>query len=145
MYSVYVFFFSGVPLNVELQATVRNNHFILTCSHSPRAPASFITWTRDSEEISGGETVSVVTNYRHVLNTSEEGVYACTVITATTSLNFTDTATLNVTSMYTTILFCIYSVHFYLFILTNSTITTIQSDCYSTRSTNVVCFMDTNW
>ena len=56
-----------------------------------------MSWMRGSEAIEGGMTIlEDYRLYKHTLNSSEEGVYSCTVSNDTPD---TATATLNVTSM----------------------------------------------
>ena len=58
--------------------------FTLTCI-STGGPATTVTWTRDSETVSGGMTVlddPVTAQYTHTLTVTEKlgGQYQCTVI-----------------------------------------------------------------
>ena len=57
--------------------------FTLTCT-STGGPATTVTWTRDSETVSGGMTVldnTVTAQYTHTLTVTERlgGQYQCTV------------------------------------------------------------------
>ena len=57
--------------------------FILTCT-STGGPATTVTWTRDSETVSGGMTVlnnAVTAQYTHTLTLTERlgGQYQCNV------------------------------------------------------------------
>lgn len=61
----------------------QTNQFTLTCI-SVGGPATTVTWTRDSESLSGGSTVlndSVTGQYVHTLTIVGrlEGVYICNV------------------------------------------------------------------
>ena len=75
--SVYLTFSVNSDLNGE------NPQFTLTCN-STGGPATTVTWTRDSETVSGGMTVlddPVTAQYTHTLtvNGSLGGQYLCTV------------------------------------------------------------------
>ena len=71
-------------------------HFTAICTSTGGFPAN-VTWTRDLETIDGGVTVfEDFRRYRHMLNSTQEGVYMCTI---SNDLPDTATATLNVTSM----------------------------------------------
>ena len=78
--------------------TTQPLQFTLTCS-SAFGPATTVTWTRDSEEIEGGISVlgnPITPTYRHILHSTEEGVYICTV---SNNLPSTASATINMIGM----------------------------------------------
>ena len=55
--------------------------FALNCT-STGGPATTVTWTRDSETVSGGVTVlddPVTAQYTHTLTVTLGGLYQCTV------------------------------------------------------------------
>ena len=77
---------------------VHNTHpllFSIICT-SAYGSVTTTTWTRDSEEIEGVITEwSHKTTYKHILtNTTEQGIYTCTV---SNNLPSSSTATLNAT------------------------------------------------
>ena len=76
--------------------------FTLTCT-STGGPATTVTWTRDSETVSGGMTVlddPVTAQYTHTLTVTGRlgGQYQCTVANNRPSQ---DSASFNVQGMYT--------------------------------------------
>ena len=65
------------------------------------APATVVTWRRDSEVVEGGVTTSVKRReYRNELNVTEEGVYNCDVLAVGNVRNSRDNKTINVTSTF---------------------------------------------
>ena len=74
---------SGMTFNVDSNLNGESPQFTLTCT-STGGPATTVTWTRDSETVSGGMTVlddSVTAQYTHTLTVTGrlEGQYQCNV------------------------------------------------------------------
>ena len=72
-----------VTLTVNSDLNGESPQFTLTCT-STGGPATTVTWTRDSEEVSGGMTVlddPVTAQYTHTLTVTGRlgGQYQCTV------------------------------------------------------------------
>lgn len=73
----------GIDFTQDSELNGQTNQFTLTCI-SIGGPATTVTWTRDSEPLSGGSTVlsdSVTGQYIHTLTVVGrlEGVYTCNV------------------------------------------------------------------
>lgn len=73
----------GIDFTQDSELNGQTNQFTLTCI-SIGGPATTVTWTRDSESLSGGSTVlsdSVTGKYIHTLTVVGrlEGVYTCNV------------------------------------------------------------------
>ena len=73
----------GVTLTVKPDGNGDSPQFIFTCI-SIGGPVTTVTWTRDSETVSGGMTVldnAVTAQYTHTLTVTGrlEGKYQCTV------------------------------------------------------------------
>ena len=89
-YVHHTFHFAGdVTISASMTFTVDSDlngespQFTLTCT-STGGPATTVTWTRDSETVSGGMTVlddPVTAQYTHTLTVTERlgGQYQCTV------------------------------------------------------------------
>ena len=73
----------GINFTVDFDLNGDSTQFILTCT-STGGPATTVTWTRDSETVSGGMTVlddPVTAQYTHTLTLTGrlEGQYQCNV------------------------------------------------------------------
>ena len=73
----------GMTFTVDSDLNGESPQFTLTCT-STGGPATTVTWTRNSETVSGGMTVldnPVTAQYTHTLTVTEEleGQYQCTV------------------------------------------------------------------
>ena len=73
----------GMTLTVDSDLNGESPQFTLTCT-STGGPATTVTWTRDSETVSGGMTVlddPVTAQYTHTLTVTGRlgGQYQCTV------------------------------------------------------------------
>ena len=73
----------GMTFTVHSDLDGESPQFTLTCT-STGGPATTVTWTRDSETVSGGMTVlddSVTAQYTHTLTVTGRlgGQYQCTV------------------------------------------------------------------
>ena len=74
---------SGMLFSVDSHLNGESPQFTLTCT-STGGPATTVTWTRDSEAVSGGMTVlddPVTAQYTHTLTVTERlgGQYQCNV------------------------------------------------------------------
>ena len=74
---------NGMTLTVDSDVIGESPQFTLTCT-SIGGPATTVTWTRNSEAVSGGMTElndPVTANYTHTLTVTERlgGRYQCTV------------------------------------------------------------------
>ena len=74
---------SGMTFNVDSDLNGESPQFTLTCT-STGGPATTVTWTKDSEAVSGGMTVlddSLTAEYTHTLTVTERlrGHYQCNV------------------------------------------------------------------
>ena len=105
MTSIFVFFFGPGGITVAETLIFQTDfdpnggvpQFSLTCT-STGGPATTVTWTRDSETVSGGMTVldnAVTAQYTHTLTVAGRlgGQYQCTV---TNNKPFEATANLRV-------------------------------------------------
>ena len=71
----------GMTFTVDSDLNGDNPQFTLTCT-STGGPATTVTWTRDSERVSGGMTVfnnAVTAQYTHTLTERLGGQYQCNV------------------------------------------------------------------
>ena len=90
-----------MTFNMNSDINGESPQFTLTCT-STGGPATTVTWTRDSEDMSGGMTVLdnlMTAQYTHTLTVNERllGHYQCTVSnskpsTATAQLTVTGSA-----------------------------------------------------
>ena len=92
----------GMTFTEDSDLDGESPQFIITCT-STGGPATTVTWTRDSETVSGGMTVlddPVTAQYTHTLTVTERlgGQYQCTVSNNKPSQ---DSAQLTVQGMYT--------------------------------------------
>ena len=74
---------SSIVFTVDSDLNGESPQFTLTCT-STGGPATTVTWTRDSESVSGGMSVlddPVTANYTHTLTVTGRlsGQYQCTV------------------------------------------------------------------
>ena len=115
-------------------------HFTAICTSTGGFPAN-VTWTRDFETIDGGVTVfEDFRRYRHMLNSTQEGVYMCTI---SNDLPDIATATLNITSMLYTYLGKVKIVLPVLYYHCNRAFPTIQPECVPEWSGQCVSLLDT--
>jgi len=82
---------SGMTLTADSDLNGDSPQFTFTCT-STGGPATIVTWTRDSETLSGGITVlndPVTAQYTHTLTVTERlrGQYRCTVSNSISSSN----------------------------------------------------------
>ena len=87
----------GITFTVDSDLNGESPQFTLTCT-STGGPATTVTWTRDSETVSGGMTVlddPVTAQYTHTLTVTGRlgGQYQCNVSNSKPS---TDTASFTV-------------------------------------------------
>ena len=86
----------GITFTVDSNLNGDSPQFTFTCI-STDGPATTVTWTRDSETVSGGMTVlnnALTAQYTHTLTVTERlgGQYKCTVTNnkpSTTTAQFT--------------------------------------------------------
>ena len=71
---------NSMTFTVDSDLNGESPQFTLTCT-SAGGPATYVTWTRDSEVVSGGMSVLVTETYTHNLTVTGRlgGQYQCTV------------------------------------------------------------------